>query len=87
MKKRLITKESLEKEICGREFFMGEDMILLPSAKDFLREKGIKILYTRKDSGEEKLLEEKVKKILEESFGINNSEILKKILEKIDGRI
>ncbi|MGL4568912.1 MAG: hypothetical protein ACRCU6_10375 [Fusobacteriaceae bacterium] len=85
MKKKLIKKEDLINQICGTDFCVTEEMILLPSAKDYLREKGIKILYGDASiKKSEETLREKVKRILKDSFGMSDCQIEDEIMKKIE---
>ena len=61
-------------------FVMEPGFILTPYANDLLCEMGVKIVY--KDEEKEDLRCEIIK-ILKEDYGIDNSEIIEKILEKI----
>ncbi len=47
MKKKLIGRDEIINEICGDKFYLKRDIILSPSAKDYLREKKITIIYPK----------------------------------------
>lgn len=49
MGKKLITPQNAVEYICGDKFYVGKDMILSSSAKDYFKEKMITLVY-----GEEK---------------------------------
>lgn len=90
MKKVLLKREDIEKEICGTEFYLSQGTILTPSAKDLLLEKGIRIVY--KDSCEikaktEECIEKTIEKILKNDFKITDRKTVLKVIEIIKGGI
>ena len=45
MGKKLITPQNAVEYICGDKFYVGKDMILSSSAKDYFKEKMITLVY------------------------------------------
>lgn len=90
MKKVLLKREDIEKEICGTEFYLSQGTILTPSAKDLLLEKGIRIVY--KDSCElkgkaEECIEIAIERILKNDFKVTDRKTVLKVIELIKGGI
>ncbi len=88
MAKKLIHKNNIHeiyKEGEG-EIFLSKEMILTPSAKDFIREKGITPTYKEISKAKEETLEEKIERILKDDFHMEDKKLIPKILDKIMGR-
>ncbi|MGL6064113.1 MAG: hypothetical protein ACRC0S_03420 [Fusobacteriaceae bacterium] len=45
MKKKLVGRDEIINEVCENKFYLKRDIILSPSAKDYLIEKKIEIIY------------------------------------------
>lgn len=94
MGKKLITPQNAVEYICGDKFYVGKDMILSSSAKDYFKEKMITLVY-----GEEKPVEDKkcckeqnkedlktmIVKVLERDFNICDEKLVDIILKKVEG--
>ncbi len=89
MKKILIKPSDVAKTVCNGEFVCSNNMILLPSTKDHLKEKGIRVIYNnlREENTSEKIecLDKKIERILRESFGVTEKVKVKKVISLIKG--
>lgn len=103
MGKKLIRSSNI-REIYTRGdecVYVTNDLILSPSAKDFIRENNLKIIYGAKTEVENCEVQEKnmfcveeikatkhmIVSILEDDFGITDSKTIKLVLEKIMNKI
>ncbi|MGL4307686.1 hypothetical protein [Cetobacterium sp. SF1] len=77
MGKILVKLEKIDEYICGNYFYQSKDMIVLPTVKDYLKEKNIEIVY-------EHNLKKRIEIILENDYGITDSEKVEKIIEKVE---
>lgn len=100
MGKQLVNRQNVESYICQTEkqIIVDPSMILAPSAKDYLQEKGIAIRYAQKPSApaasacgkgpaDTRTLRETISAVLQRDFGIcdpaQTAEIIEKVLQKI----
>jgi|GEM_PF-5379505 len=84
MGKKLIHEKFIRSLDLSRNgvFVMEPGYILTPYANDLLCELGVKIVYK---SEEEEDLKSRVIRILNEDYGINNNDVVDKIIEKMKG--
>jgi len=80
-KKILITLRNIEKYICGSEFYVSKDMILLPTVKDYLKEKNIKLSYNKIKESKEISLEDRIKMILKKEFNVIENDKVNRIIK------
>ena len=94
MGKKLITVGNYQEHICEDKFFVTNDMILTPGAKDKLRAQGIELVYGNHKNDSDKdisnnesckcqTLEEKIVEVFVKDFNITDSEVIKKIVSKV----
>lgn len=89
MGKKLITVGNYPEYVCGDKFYVSNDMIVTPGAKDKLKAAGVEIVYGAKCSdgnctvAQNGNLDERVIEILVKDFGITDAELIKRILVKV----
>jgi len=101
MGKQLVTRKNVDDLICidEKKIYIEKDMILTPGAKDIIRNRGITIVYGKKeeknkevlnetdDKEEENLdkdkIEEKITNILVKDFKISNDERVNKVVSDV----
>lgn len=79
MKKKLITLNNIEEFIENKKFTVSKEMILQPSVKDYLKNRGISIIYS-----DENILK-KAEEILKNEFKIKNNEVIIDVIERLKG--
>lgn len=79
MKKKLITLNNIEEFIEDKKFTVSKEMILQPSVKDYLKNRGISIIYS-----DENILK-KAEEILKNEFKIKNNEVIIDVIERLKG--
>lgn len=79
MKKKLITLNNIEEFIENKKFTVSKEMILQPSVKDYLKNRGISIIYS-----DENILK-KAEEILKNEFKIKNNEVIINVIERLKG--
>lgn len=93
MGKKLITSKNLDEYISEgqKELIMDGNMIISPGAKDLLDDKKISIIYgkniSNEDIGRKDLVGDRIKKILKEEYNIEDSEDMKKLVNKIHEKL
>lgn len=86
MAKKLVTKNDLQDNYCRKTmtFTTEKGMILTQSALDFAREYQIKVTYASAvDKEHSANLANMVRTILKEAFGMEDEQVVKKVMEKI----
>lgn len=81
MGKKLITLNNLNEYLCGQEFYVAKDMILSPSAKDYFREKNIRIVYGDESKEIDTHL---IYSILKDEYGILDESTIRRIIKKVE---
>jgi hypothetical protein len=87
--KKLINKNHLQDAYCREQmtFVVDKGMILSQSAMDFAREYQIKLIYSTNpvvSAPPAENMQKKIKNLLKCEYGIENEQILKAILDKIN---
>ncbi|WP_300671295.1 hypothetical protein [Desulfoluna sp.] len=84
MAKKLVSEKDVETLVCGGNFYMDGSIILTPGAKDFLRNKGVTIVYGAKpERSEEDQLEATVAALLKKEYGITDEAQVKAVSGKV----
>lgn len=86
MSKKLILGSNVQKYISGDELYIEKDMIISPGAKDYCKEKNIKLIYEKPELQQPvETLRDMIKRILKKDFNIMDEKLVNVILEKCEG--
>lgn len=89
MAKKLVSEKTVETFITGDTFYMDGSIILTPSAKDVLRNKGVAIVYGPKPEAgdpatcDKESLEATVAALLKQEYGITDGNQLKAVSDQV----
>lgn len=100
MGKKLVGRDNVEQYICHEEKIITVDqaMILSPGAKDYLREKGISVVYAGQKQTASKLAQKAgevheselystIQKILQSDYAITDSEQVAVVTQQVLARL
>ncbi len=89
MGKKLITAGNFLEHVSDNRIIVTENMLITPSAKDKLRERGIEVVYGQeccsRPEETDVSFERKVVKMLIKDFGITDTSVIQKVIEKLKG--